>query len=198
MKSLPRFKLRQTSLLIVERYKRRYWSWKSDLWVESQIYFVFFSACQLGFVFEARREWQWQDSNMYIRTFLWDIEREWQEIAEWEKKNKKRDYINLLSWIMSEKLKRIRRFEVEHDKWMGRMDHWYESVKTFSSKAFNLRVWRPFQRERRLFPPIQATMIIKQPTMILLHKNCLSPHKSLSLNFRSPIECRKHKLLLSS
>lgn len=113
--------------------------------------------------------------------------------AELEKKNKKRDYINLLSWIMSEKLKRIRRSEVEHDKWMGRMDHWCESVKAFCSQAFNLRVWGPFQRKRRrLFPPIKQRWN---------NQRWVYCKKTVCHHTRVWVwvwEHRKHKLLLSS
>lgn len=69
-KRTSRLKLRQTSLLIVEHYKRRYWSWKSDLWVWVANLFCF-SACQLGFMFdgggESRRSWGKGGIQMYSK-----------------------------------------------------------------------------------------------------------------------------------
>lgn len=76
-------KLRQTSLLIVEHYKRRYWSWKKWFMSLSRKFILFFClpTWLYTFVCWRRKGREGERGEMakfkYIpRTFLWDIEDE--------------------------------------------------------------------------------------------------------------------------
>lgn len=103
----PALKLKQTSLLIVQHYKRRYWSWKKWFMSFSRKFILFFCLptwlCMLewdaGVGGRGRRTMangkiQIRSKDIFMRYWAWDL-----RIRKKANGTRRRDYINLLTRI---------------------------------------------------------------------------------------------------